>query len=125
LDLRTKIAEARDKGRTLNQIATDFGVSLAFVKSLLKLRRETGSVAPRPRGGGRQPSLDAAGKEALVQMVKADPDATLEELQTEIEQQVGVSMSVSAVCRTLGKLNLPRKKSRFTPRSEKANESRH
>jgi transposase len=98
---------------------------LAFVKSLLKLRRDTGSVAPRPRGGGRQPSLDAAGKEALVEMVKASPDATLEELQTEIERQVGVSMSVSAVCRTLGKLNLPRKKSHFMPRSEKANESRH
>ncbi len=115
VDLRTKVVEARDKGRSLDQLAADFGVSVSFITATLKLRRETGSLAPRPRGGGRRPALDADGKAALVELVNADPDATLEELQARILDRVGVSMSLSAVCRTLGKLNLPRKKSRSTP----------
>ena len=122
VDLRTKIVEARDKGRSLEKLAADFGVSVGFVTATLRLRRETGSVAPRPRGGGRRPLLDADGKAALVEMVEADPDATLEEVRARILDRLGISMSLSAICRTLGKLDLARKKSRSTPPNAKRGE---
>jgi transposase len=123
-DLRTKIVEARDKGRSLKQLAADFGVSISFITTTMKRRRETGSVAARPRGGGRRPALDAAGKAVLAEMVKADPDATLKELKASVAERLGVSTSVTALCRALGKLDLPRKKSRSTPRSGRQSEYR-
>lgn len=124
VDLRTKIVEARDTGRTLAQLAADFGVSISFISAILKLRRSTGSVAPRPRAGGRRPALNKAGKDVVVTMVKADPDMTLEELKASVCERLGVSTSVSALSRALGKLNLPRKKSRSTPLSATRSEFR-
>jgi transposase len=116
-DLRTKIVEAREKGRSLKQLAADFGVSVSFITATMKLQRETGSVAPRPRGGGRRPALDTAGRAALAEIVKADPGATLEDLKAEVSRRLGVSTSVSALCRVLGTLGLPRRKSQSTPSS--------
>jgi transposase len=123
-DLREKIVKAKAKGRTQAQLAADFGVSESFVSRLLARWRNTSSVAPLPRGGGRRPSLDADGMSALGEMVTADSDATFEELCARIEQKVGVVMSTSAMDRALKKLALPRKKSRFTLQSATRRESK-
>jgi transposase len=52
LDLRTQIAQAVDR-RVGNQGegASLFGVSRTFVKKLIRQRRDTDRVVPKPHGG--------------------------------------------------------------------------
>ena len=116
-DLRRKVAEAHAKGRSQAQIVRDFGVSSGFVSKLLEHVKKTGTVAPKPRGGGRRPALDDAGKQAVRDLVRAQPDATLEELRSRMHEHVGANVSKSAMSRVLIALGLPRKKSRSTPQS--------
>lgn len=123
-DLRRKVVEAHAKGRSQAQLVEDFGVSPYFVATLLKRFKDTGSVAPKPRGGGRLPALDATGKAALTQMVAAKPDATIEELRARVRQQLKVEMSRAAMGRALTALGLARKKKHFTPQNAKPRESK-
>ena len=51
-DLRQRIVSAVDrKEGSLREIARRFAVNLSVIVRLLQLRRETGSLAPRPHGG--------------------------------------------------------------------------
>jgi len=123
-DLRRKVAEAHAKGRSQAQIVRDFGVSSGFVSTLLTRVKQTGSVAPKPRGGGRRPALDASGKQTVRDLVRAQPDATIEELRSRVHECLGATVSKSAMSRVLIALGLPRKKSRSTLRSATPRASR-
>lgn len=124
LDLRRRVAAALDDHEgSQRRIARRFRVSLSFVSRLLRRRRQTGSSDPEPHGGGHPPALTPEQCETLRQLVRQQPDATLEELR----QQLGVSCSLAALCRALKALKLPRKKkipraaeqSRASPRSRR------
>src|SRR5215471_16093311 len=53
-DLRQRVIDAVErKEGSIRQIARRFVVSLSFVVRLLQLKRRTGSVEPKPHGGGR------------------------------------------------------------------------
>jgi transposase len=123
-DLRRKIVEAHARGRSRAQLVEDFGVSEYFVRTLLKHFQNTGSVAPKPRGGGRRPSLDAEGKKVLTELVAAKSDATIEELRASVRERLGTAVSKSAMGRILTALDLPRKKSRSTLRNATHHASR-
>jgi transposase len=108
-DLRRRVVAACDAGgATREQIAARFSVSVAWIRTLIRRRRETGSIEPRPRGGGRAPAFDAAASARLREAVRAADDATLEELA----RAAGVSCRASAVHRALARLGITRKKSR-------------
>jgi transposase len=114
MDLRERVAAACDEGAdTRQEVAERFAVSVSWVRRLLQRRRETGSLAPRPRGGGQPPAFDAAAADRLRRAVAATPDATLKELA----RASAVACSTSAVDRALARLGLTRKKSRPGPRS--------
>jgi transposase len=107
MDLRQRVAATIDEHEgSQRQVAERFRVSLSFVARLLRRRRQSGSLAPKPHGGGHPPALNEADGERLRQLVQQQPDATLEELR----QRLGVSCSLAAICRALQKLDLPRKK---------------
>jgi transposase len=109
MDLRERVVTACDEGGvTREQVAARFAVSVRWVRDLLRRRRETGSIAPRPRRGGRVPAFDAAAAERLRDAVRADSDATLAELG----RAAGVACSPPAVYRALRRLGVTRKKSR-------------
>ena len=109
MDLRDRVVAACDaRDGTREQIAKRFSVSVSWIRDLLKRRRETGSIAPRPRGGGRPPAFDGAAATRLREAVRADDDATLEELA----EAAGVVCCPSAVHRALARLGITRKKSR-------------
>jgi len=114
LDLRERVIKAYDqKVGAQAEVAKIFGVSVPWIKKLLRQRRETGSLAPKPHGGGRRAAFDGEKLEELKELVKQNPDATLRELG----ELSGVKCGVMAVWRTLKKLGCRRKKSRFTLRS--------
>lgn len=106
-DLRQRVLDAvpRKEG-SIRQIAARFVVSLSFVVRLLQTHRRTGSLAPKPHGGGRRPALGPDDLERLKELVRQQPDATLEELR----DRLGVACSTMTIVRALGKLKLPRKK---------------
>jgi transposase len=112
-DLRKRILETIERGDgSLRQIARRFLVSVSFITRLLQRHRSTGSLEPRPHGGGNPAVLGPEDLEQLRELVQKQPDATLEELR----QRLGVSCSLMTISRALRKLGLPRKKK--IPRSQ-------
>ncbi len=107
LDLRIRVAAAVDEHEDSQaELARRFDVSPSFITRLLRRRRQTGSVAPKPHGGGHPPALDHDGQKCLRQEVRHQPDATLAELA----QRLGIPGRIMVVFRTLRKLKITRKK---------------
>src|SRR4051794_15233013 len=106
-DLRQRIVETLQRGDgTIRQVAERFLVSLSFVTRLLQLYRSTGSVEPRPHGGGNPAVLTPEDLQRLRELIGQRPDATLEECRTHL----GTSCSLMTLSRALSQLGLPRKK---------------
>ena len=105
MDLRRRVAGAvENREGSLRQLARRFRVSVPFITRPLRLRRQTGSLAPRPHGGGHRPAPDEAGLQRLRQLLQERPDATPEELAQ------GLGCGRMAAWRTLRKLRITRKK---------------
>jgi transposase len=106
-DLRQRVLDTIQRGDgSVRQIASRFLVSVSFITRLLQLHRTTGSVEPRPHGGGNPAVLGPEDLERLRELIRQQPDATLEECR----QRLGVSCSLMTISRALSKLRLPRKK---------------
>lgn len=112
IELRWRVVDAHLNGKgSLTEIAEQFSVSESFVCAMLAQCRRTGSVAPRPHGGGRH-KLGLKGDAKLRALVEADPDATLDELRARLRRSRGISLTRSGIGRALRRLGLPRKKKR-------------
>jgi transposase len=106
-DLRRRILDAVDNREgSRRKLAARFKVNTSTITKLLRLRRETGSLEPRPHAGGVAPTLDRDALQRLRELVEETPDATLETLR----RRMGVSGSRMIICRALQKLGLPLKK---------------
>jgi transposase len=110
MDLRERVAAAVDHGEgSLRQIARTFRVSLSFIVRLLQRRRDVGTLAPKPHGGGPPPALGPADLERLGALIAKDPDATLEQLR----RRGRFRCSLKTLWYALRRLNLTRKKKRL------------
>lgn len=106
-DLRKRVLDTVQRGDGwLRQIARRFLVSISFVTRLLRLHRGTGSLQPKPQGGGNPAVLGPEDLERLREGIRQQPDATLKELQ----QRLGASCSTMTIARAVRKLGLPRQK---------------
>src|SRR6266480_2839510 len=106
-DLRERIVAAIDRGEhSLRQIAHLFSVDLSFLVRLLQRRRATGSVQPKPHGGGPTPRLDTAAVRRLRALVREQPDATL----TEVRDRLGIPCHIATIARVLRRHRITRKK---------------
>ena len=111
VDLRERVLADLVAGATQKEAAAKFKVGVATVYRWSRLVRETGSFAPRRRGGGRSRSLDQAAEQILEGLVKERPDRTLRELSDLLNAR-GIKTSTASVCRALKRLKLTLKKSR-------------
>lgn len=91
---------------SLREIAARFLVDVSTLGRLLKRYRQTGSVDPRPHAGGRCPVLGDDDLRRLQELVREQPDATLDELR----DRLGVDCGRTTVVRALKKLRITRKK---------------
>lgn len=115
VDLRQKIIDVRRaENLSIRALAQRFQVSKNFIENLLKLHQETGSVEPRPRGGGAQPKLNAEQLEQLATLVEGQNDATLGELREMLYQKTGVSLSITTIYRQLQKMDYTLKKNNLS-----------
>jgi transposase len=112
LDLRTRIVEAVDRHvGSQGEVAALFGVSRSLVKKLLRQRREMGSVAPKPPGGGHTPKVTGKQGEAVrTSILDVKNAASLAEVQTSVARRWKVGLSQATVSRLVARLGLPRKK---------------
>jgi transposase len=111
LELRRRIVAAVDRGvGSLPTLAALFDVSINCVANYLRLREQTGSLAPRPNPGGQRPAIPPERYDEVRQLLAVQPDLTL----AQIRDRLGVDCSEAAVCRTLKKIGLTRKKKRCT-----------
>src|SRR5947209_17865983 len=81
-DLRERVAAAVDhREGSQREIARRFRVSLSFVVRLLQRRRGASTIEPKPHAGGPPPALGPDDRERLAELIREDPDATLEQLK--------------------------------------------
>ena len=107
MDLRERVAAAVDHWEgSQREIARRFRVSLSFIVRLLQRRREAGTLAPKPHGGGPRPALSRRDQQRLRRLVQKQNDATLNQLK----QQGGLSCTLTTLWHTLRRLGLTSKK---------------
>ncbi|MFN7930474.1 MAG: IS630 transposase-related protein [Blastocatellia bacterium] len=91
LDLRERIITAVERGdQTKRAVAALFEVHESFIYKLLRQQREAGHLAPLPHGGGQSAKLQDEQLAVLAALVAQTPDATLDELATQLHQRSGV-----------------------------------
>lgn len=117
-DLRQRVLEAALSGElTQVQVAQRFSVSLSFVEKLLHRHRTTGSIAPRPHGGGRQRCIRAEHEAVLLRLIEADNDAIDAEIAERFTAATGQPVSTRTVNRMWRRLGVTRKKRHSGPAS--------
>ena len=112
MDLRERIAAAIDRGEgSQREIAQRFRVSLSFIVRLLERRREAGTLAPKPHGGGPRPALSCRDQQRLLRLVQNQNDATLKQLK----ERGGFSCTLTTIWKNLRRLGLTYKKKTLHP----------
>ena len=80
-DLRVRVVAAYDNHEgTQRELARRFHVSPSFVQGVLRHYRKTGSLEPKPHGGGYPRAIDEHGLEIVARLVREHPTATLSRL---------------------------------------------
>lgn len=118
IDLRQRIVDAhRDGEGSVREVAQRFKVTPKTVQNYLNLERETGSVAPRPHGGGPARKLDDEGVQKVRTLLKEKNDQTLDELTQQMAARHQVQVSRSTIHVAVVRAGMTRKKRRYVPAS--------
>src|SRR4029453_2437480 len=99
-DLRERVVRAVAIGTPRDEVAATFAVSVPTITRWLRLKRETGRLAPRPVPGpvaGKTGALMAALRERLVEQA----DATLDEQCSWWRDVSGIEVSTATMSRAL------------------------
>jgi transposase len=116
-DFRRKVVRAYEQGEgSQRQLARIFGVSLSFIQDLLQRYRQTGSVAPKPHGGGN-PGKVGPYLGLISHLHQQQPDASLAERCERLAAAAQVYVGRTTMQRVLKHLGLTRKKRLSTPRN--------
>jgi transposase len=109
-DLRKRVVAARyEDGQSMGAIAERFRIPKPTVQSILRRFDQSGTLQPKPHGGGRRPAFSPEATSRLEKAVQARPDSTLEELR----DACGVTVSLVAYHNKLKRLGFTRKKSLY------------
>ena len=120
VDLRKRVLADCDSGLKTKRVAAKYHVSPAWVRRLKQKRRETGSIAPRPRSGGRPAIIVGSRRQRLKQLLAEHPDTTVDELHRKLR----VKCCRSTVHNALVALGLSFKKSHSVPANKTVPTSR-
>lgn len=111
LDLRQRIVSAYEQGEgSQAALARRFGVGKATVERLMRLKRQTGSIEPRPHGGGQRRLVNEDDYGQIANWLEAEDDLTHEELAQRFGQDTGRSVSGRTMGRVLKRMDYTRKK---------------
>ena len=108
-DLRERIVQAVDEGKTQEEVALLFKVAPKTVQRYIKQRREKGHLLPNPIPG-RPPTKRAELEAKLQSQLEKKPDATLQEHCDMWKAETGIKVSISTMSRALDHLRWTLKK---------------
>ena len=117
IELRKRVVSPVEAGNTHRSAAARFDVSIKFVNDMVKLKRETGSLMPKPQGNGGWSKLGAYNDWARACM-KAQSDLTQEGLAQALYAEHGVQVAISSVGYWLHRLGLTHKKNTSGQRAD-------
>jgi transposase len=110
LDLRHRIVDAISQGKSRRAAAAAFKVSPATAVRLKQRSDRTGSVEPsrrgRPSGGGKLGPY----RDGIIAKVEAQPDITMPDLATWLEEHHGVKADPSNLSKLLCRAGFTYKK---------------
>lgn len=107
----TIIRAFHDRGLTYETIADLLGIGRATVSRVLRRHRESGTVEPRPRGGGNVSPIRGKVADQLRALLERKPDLTIAEMAIELQRIAKIHTSAASVHRALTRLGYTRKKS--------------
>lgn len=110
VELRERVIAFVDEGHCHREAARHFRVSPRFVNELVRLRRETGSIMPRPQGNGGGHGKLACVQDWIATRIAAKGELTLDEMVCELAAEHGISVHRVSVWRFLRSLGLTHKK---------------
>ena len=109
VELRERAVRLVEQGSTHTETARRLCVSIEFVNDMVRLKRETGSLAPKPQGNPGRGKLTSV-KSWVASRITAQPDLTIDELTAELATEHGLKVHRSSVGRLLLRLGLSHKK---------------
>ena len=109
IELRSRVVDRVEEGHSHRSTAAHFRVSVRFVNDMVKLKRETGSLAPKRQGNPGRGKLSGV-KPWVRAYVLEQKGTTLDELVVALREQQGIEVDRSSVCRLLHALDLTYKK---------------
>jgi transposase len=113
-DLRKRIVRAVKTTGNQTQVAITFQVSRSTVRRLLKLEQLDPDLAPKKRPG-RQGDIAPQDYPAVIALLEAKNDLTLQELTQLWDAQHHQKLSTATFSRLLGRLGWSRKKRVWQP----------
>ena len=119
IELRERAIALVEQGNTHTETARRLCVSVKFVNDMVRLKRETGGLEPKPQGRSGHGKL--AGEHDWVRAQLYDhPAMTLDERVAALRQERGIDVQRSAVWGLLHRLGLSHKKRLARQRAEAA-----
>jgi transposase len=109
-DLRDRVLAAYGRGMKTRQIAQMFQVSRSWARRVKQRWRETGETSARRVGS---PGVVKVDRGKLKELVREQPDATLQELR----QRLGLACAISTISAALRGTGVTFKKRASAPRS--------
>ena len=109
VELRSRIVALVEEGNGHRQAARHFRVSPKFTNDMVKLKRATGGLVPKPRGKrwhGKLAGLAGWGTALLT----ARPSLTLDEIRDELAADQGIEVRRASIGDWLHRLGLSHKK---------------
>jgi transposase len=109
IELRQGAVGLVEQGNTHTETARRLCVSIKFVNDMVRLRRETGSLQPKPQGNPGRGKLTGV-RDWVKSRIDAQPDLTIDELTADLGAEHGLTVHRSSVGRLLHRLGLSYKK---------------
>jgi len=109
VELRVRALALVEQGNTHTEAARRLCVSIKFVNDMVRLKRETGALAPKPQGNPGRGKLTGV-KDWVQRRIAVRPDLTIDELTAELAADHGLQVHRSSVGRLLLRLGLSHKK---------------
>ena len=115
-DLRERVIEAIEAGHSQSAVAELLKIGQRTVVRYVGLWRSTGQIAPKKFGGHKKHKL-AEHADKVKALIKAEPDRTLAELQSELAE-AKIKVSKSALDRFLRASKITYKKNSVRHRAK-------
>ncbi len=120
IELRKRVVAHVEEGHTHRGTAAQFKVSVKFVNDMVKLKRETGSLAPKHNPGKTGHGKLSPYKDWLRKRVDEQKDITIRKLCAELNEKFNLNVHHSPVWHVVRSFGLSHKKRLFMPRSNTA-----